>query len=358
MSERIAVSSRKGLFFFSRKRSGWRLDAEAFLGSPVVNLLHDRRDGALYASLNLGHFGPKLHCSENDGAAWREIAMPSYPGADGADAPAVVQVWTIEEDGGEGAGGLWAGTIPGGLFHSADRGESWSLNESLWSMPSREKWMGGGYDKPGIHSVCVDPRDRSRIAVAVSTGGVWLSTDEGVSWSGRTKGMRAEYMPPDMAELTEAQDAHRMVQCKVAPDAYWLQHHNGIFLSEDGLASWREITPAPCPSFGFAVGVHPYDPKTAWFVPAVKDEHRYPKDGKFVVSRTIDGGKSFELFDRGLPSETSYDLVYRHGFAVGDDGRTLAIGSTTGGAWVSENAGESWEMLPVRLPPIAAIAFV
>ena len=36
-------------------------------------------------------------------------------------------------------------------------------------------------------------------------------------------------------------------------------------------------SPACEPStFGFAVAVHPHDPKTAWFVPAVKDEVRYP----------------------------------------------------------------------------------
>ena len=39
----------------------------------------------------------------------------------------------------------------------------------------------------------------------------------------------------------------------------------------------------------FAVAVHPRDADTAWFVPAVKDEKRYPVDARLVVARTRDG---------------------------------------------------------------------
>jgi hypothetical protein len=225
-------------------------------------------------------------------------------------------------------------------------------------MPERERWMGGGYDEPGIHSICVDPRDSRRVALAVSTGGVWRSEDGGESWRVASKGLRAAYMPPEMAYDEVMQDAHLMVQCPAAPDNYWIQHHNGIFRSTDDLASWRELVPETCPAFGFAVAVHPDDPDTAWFVPAVKDEFRFPQDGKFVVSRTRDGGASFEVIDRGLPQETSYDLVYRHGLAVDATGTRLAMGSTTGGAWVSEDGGDSWAALPARLPPVYAVSFV
>src|SRR3546814_14502119 len=73
----------------------------------------------------------------------------------------------------------------------------------------------------------------------------------------------------------------------------WIQHHNGIFHSETGVDGWSQIETVD-PSFGFAVAVHPERPGTAWFVPAIKDEYRYPKDGRLVVTRTTDGGKSFD----------------------------------------------------------------
>ena len=76
-------------------------------------------------------------------------------------------------------------------------------------------------------------------------------------------------------------------------------------------------------SFGFGVVVHPKDPDTAWFVPGIKDEKRYPVDGKLVVTRTRDGGKSFDVLSNGLPQEHAYDIVFRHALA-GDEHRRPA----------------------------------
>ena len=59
----------------------------------------------------------------------------------------------------------------------------------------------------------------------------------------------------------------------------------------------------------------------------MKDECRVPVDAKLVVSRTRDGGKSFDVLRRGLPQENAYDIVYRHGLAVDESGNRLAFGS-------------------------------
>jgi hypothetical protein len=169
--------------------------------------------------------------------------------------------------------------------------------------------------------------------------------------------MRAAYMPPDQAHDPVVQDPHRVVQCRSAPAVFWTQHHNGIFRSVDDLGSWTEITTASPSTFGFALAVHPDDPDTAWFVPAQKDEKRVPVDGAVVVTRTRDGGKTFDVLRRGLPQEHAYDLVYRHGLDVGADGATLAMGSTTGSLWVSVDQGDEWQTVSTHLPPIHAVRF-
>src|SRR3546814_4528292 len=71
---------------------------------------------------------------------------------EGEKAPSVSLIWTLAAGGPDQPGRLWAGTIPGALFRSDDRGETWHLVESLWNQPSRSEWFGGGYDDPGIHS--------------------------------------------------------------------------------------------------------------------------------------------------------------------------------------------------------------
>jgi photosystem II stability/assembly factor-like uncharacterized protein len=186
---------------------------------------------------------------------------------------------------------------------------------------------------------------------------VWHTTDEGATWEVGAEGMYAEYMPPEGRFDPVAQDAHRIVRCAAAPEHLWCQHHNGVFRSEDGGRRWQEVTTMKPSKFGFAVAVHPRDPKTAWFVPAIKDETRVPVDGRLVVARTRDAGASVEVLHDGLPQRHAYDLVYRHALDIDASGARLAMGSTTGGFWISEDAGESWTAPPARLPPIACVRF-
>ena len=108
-------------------------------------------------------------------------------------------------------------------------------------------------------------------------------------------------MPPDKQFEENVQDPHLLAQCLANPDVLWVQHHNGIFRSTDSATSWSEITGVKPSAFGFPVAVHPKDPDTAWFVPGISDEKRYPVDGRVVVNRTRDGGRSFETLTRGLP---------------------------------------------------------
>jgi photosystem II stability/assembly factor-like uncharacterized protein len=195
------------------------------------------------------------------------------------------------------------------------------------------------------------------VSVAVSTGGIWFTADAGESWTQRGEGMRADHVPPELTHDPIAQDVHCLVQCPAAPARMWVQHHNGIFVSNDEGRSFTEITDVSPSVFGFAVAVHPRDPDTAWFVPEIKDEKRIPCDGKLVVTRTRDGGKSFETLTKGLPQSHAYDVVYRHALAIDESGDKLAFGSTTGGLWVSENQGDSWDCLTHTLPPVYAVRF-
>jgi hypothetical protein len=365
MSDRILVSTRKGLFVLAREDAGWRVAQTAFLGSNITLSLADPRDGNWYAALDLGHFGVKLQRSSDQGASWTEVAVPAYgpddevtTGDGKPPVPATLKlIWSLEAGGASEPGRLWAGTLPGGLFHSDDFGQSWQLVRSLWNLPERQQWFGGGYDTPGIHSICVDPRDSRCLRVAVSAGGVWRSDDSGENWAQTANGMFAAYLPPELSREPNRQDVHRMVQCRAAPDRLWAQHHNAVFRSDDGGMHWQDVANVSPSVFGFAVAVHPQDPDCAWFVPAIKDEFRYPVAGQVVVARTRDGAASFEVLRQGLPQENAYDLVYRHALAINGAGDCLAFGSTTGGLWISEDQGDHWQAPPARLPPVHALTF-
>jgi hypothetical protein len=141
-----------------------------FLGDPVSMVLPDRRDGTLYAALNLGHFGAKLHRRDAGSSDWVEVAAPAFP-VKPVDSTDPVE-WTV------GRSGRWrpagrtsracCGPAPAGRpVPLGDRGDSWQLVDALWKVPERAQWMGGGYDVPGIHSICVDPRDSRSVLVGI-----------------------------------------------------------------------------------------------------------------------------------------------------------------------------------------------
>jgi hypothetical protein len=365
MSDRILVSTRKGLFSIVRKSHGWAIDRADFLGDNVTLALSDRRSGRTYAALDHGHFGVKVH--RMAGGKWEEIAAPAYPpkpeGHEENDmwgrplAWSTARIWALETGGADEPGVLWCGTIPGGLFRSANHGDTWEMARTLWDHPKRRQWNGGGADLPGLHSILVDPRNSKRVWVAVSTGGVWLTEDSGASWVQRGEGMRADHVPPELTHDPIAQDVHCLALCPADPNRFWVQHHNGIFVSSDEAKTFREIKDVQPSVFGFPVAVHPREPDTAWFVPEIKDEKRIPRDGRLVVTRTRDGGKTFDVLSKGLPQEHAYDVVYRHALALDTTGDRLAMGSTTGGLWVSEDQGDSWAMVSHTLPPVYAVRF-
>ena len=368
---KILAATRKGLFTLSASgpaRNPWRVERADFLADNVSVVLQDRRDGKLFAALDHGHFGVKMHTAAAYGAEWVETLAPAYPPKPedatevdmwGRPIPwSTVRIWGMETGGKDEPGVIWCSTIPGALFRSTDSGASWDIIDSLWRHPKRVEWMGGGADLPGMHSICVDPRNSKTIRVGVSSGGMWMTRDGGATWFNDNTGMWQDHAPEEHKFNPNGQDAHRLVQSPSQPDRMWIQHHNGIFRSDDGGSVWHEVLDVKPSSFGFAVCVHPNDGDTAWFVPEIKDEKRIPAGGELVVTRTRNGGKSFDILRKGLPQQHAYDIIYRHGMDVSASGNDLVMGSTTGGLWVTDDQGDSWTQADARLPPVYAVRFI
>jgi hypothetical protein len=202
MADMILLGTRKGTVIFDLKNSSWRPRPIAHAGIPVCYAARDPRDGTLWASLDHGHWGPKLSRSRDGGATWVDISSLKYPKgaryivkylptpdfnpdspsaqAEYADA-SVLKIWNIAFGNTNQPNRLYAGTIPGGLFVSDDSGDSWELNRPLWSHDSRggdlfagdatteNHWNGTpasidyGVFEPGIHSIFVDPRDSNHM---------------------------------------------------------------------------------------------------------------------------------------------------------------------------------------------------
>ena len=353
------LGTRKGLVTYQRNGAGWKLRDTSFLGIPVSLTHVDSRNGTWWACLDHGHWGQKLHKSNDEGKTWTEVEAPKF--AEGmemkeGEAAAVRYLWAFAEGGNGKDDTVYIGTEPGGLFQSQDGGATFSLVESLWNHPSRkDNWFGGGRDYPGIHSIVVDPRDSDHIYIGISVAGVFETLDGGKSWNVKNKGLRADFLPDPHAEV--GHDPHLLVASPSHPDILWQQNHCGIFRSVDAGNNWQDITQEGGPArFGFAIAVAENNPEQAWVVPAVSDELRVAIDGALCVCRTDDGGKTWIDFRGGLPQKDCFDIVFRHALDV--NGETLAFGTTTGNLFISNDSGENWECINSTLPLVHSVAFV
>lgn len=393
MSNLILLGTRKGTVIFDRTNSAWQPRPIGHAGIPVCYAARDPRDGTLWASLDHGHWGPKLSRSRDGGVTWQDVLSLKYPagaryivkylptpdfdpeapvGAPEYKDATVFKIWTLAFGNADQPGRVYAGTIPGGLFVSDDGGDSWELNRPLWNHASRggnlfageatseNRWGGTpasidyGVFEPGIHSIIVDPLDANHLLVAVSSAGVLETTDGGRSWASRNLGMLNDYMPDPASEW--GHDPHLISGCPAQPEHVWQQNHCGVFYSEDGARNWRKVSaPDRGVHFGFPIAVDAKDGRTAWVVPARGDFERMALDGGLCVARTSDGGQSWQALRTGLPQADAYDIVLRHALDLAGD--SLCFGSTTGNVYLSEDRGETWQCLGNNFPPVYSVRF-
>jgi ligand-binding sensor domain-containing protein len=358
MENIMLVSTRKGLVIAEKKVNSWTILESHFDAIPVTFSYEDPRNGHWWVALDHGHWGIKLHKSEDKGKSWSKMTVPMYP--ENAEIKKGIKastsfIWSINQGGLNYPDRMYIGTIPGGLFISNDYGESWKLCEGLWNHHSREKnWFGGGFDHPGIHSINIDPRNEETIQIGISCAGVFESSDSGQHWIAKNKGLIAEFLPDPNAEY--GHDPHLLIRSNTNPDILWQQNHCGIFISENNGEQWNKVSQENGPAhFGFAIAVDEKNPLKAWVAPAVSDEHRIAVEKSLCISRTDDGGKTWRALRNGLPQNFAFDIVYRHAMQKSSD--TLVFGTTTGNLYVSEDEGESWETLSQNLPMIHAISF-
>jgi photosystem II stability/assembly factor-like uncharacterized protein len=190
--------------------------------------------------------------------------------------------------------------------------------------------------------------------VAVSTAGVYVTSDAGRTWRASNRGIRAEFLPDKHPEF--GQCVHKVVRHPARPDRFFLQNHWGLYRSDDGGASWKDVANGVPSDFGFAMAIHPHDPDTVYVVPLESDEFRCPPGGRLRVYRTRDAGKSWKPLSRGLPRANSYDPVLRDALATdSNDPAGVHFGTRGGRVFASSDAGTSWATVADGLPGVNCV---
>ena len=198
----------------------------------------------------------------------------------------------------------WAGTEPGAVWRSTDGGEHFALEEALWNHPQRADW-GAGFGGQAFHTILPHPTDATSATVAISTGGVYQTDDDGGSWTARNEGIRAEFLPEGQQYPEFGQCVHKVTRHPSRPERLYLQNHGGVYRSDDHAASWQSIADGLPADFGFPVVVHPHEPDTVYVFPLNAGEGRYPTDGRARVWRSTDAGDSWGRWATVCPTTST-----------------------------------------------------
>ena len=92
-------------------------------------------------------------------------------------------------------------------------------------------------------------------------------------------------------------------------------------------------------------------------VPLHSDGNRVPVDGAFRSYMSEDDGDSWRVAGTGWADAADYSSVLRGAVAADGDGR-VALGTTSGSVWVTEDAGDTWTCLDARFPRIGAVSLL
>ncbi|MFG2109280.1 WD40/YVTN/BNR-like repeat-containing protein [Micromonospora chersina] len=355
MTTLLAIGTGKGLFLAtSTDRRDWAVSGPHFPMTGVYAVAVDKRPGRprLLAGMTSSHFGPSVATSDDLGGSWQEpeqapVAFPADTGA------SLGRVWQLTPAGPDQPDVVWAGTEPSALFRSDDGGRSFSLVRALWDHPHRKQWA-AGFGGQAVHSVLPHPRDPGRMAVAMSTGGVYRTEDAGASWAPGNSGIRAYFLPDEWPEF--GQCVHKIARDAGDPERLYAQNHHGVYRSDDDGLSWTSIAAGLPSDFGFPIVAHPSRPGTVYAFPLTADGERFPTDRRCRVYRSADAGKSWDPLTAGLPEGPFYPSVLRDAMCADDhDPAGVYFGTRSGEVYASADDGDSWSRVAAHLPDVLCV---
>ena len=371
----LLVATRKGAFIYrsDKARRAWKVAGPMFFGQIVHHLVLDARPNAkrgrtLLASTSTGHLGPTLFRSTDMGRTWKESpkppAFPKVP--EGQKGRSVNHTFWLTPGHASEPGAWYAGTSPQGLFRSDDDGLTWAPVAGFNDHPMWESWTGGEKDGtpdgPKLHSINVDPRDARHLYIAMSSGGVFETTDRGRSWRPLNGGVLADFRPDKYPEY--GQDAHCVRLHPASPDVLYQQNHCGLYLLVRPATKWVRIgdnMPKKVGDIGFPVVLHARDPATAWVFPmdGTAVWPRTSPDGKPAAYVTRNSGRTWKRQDAGLPRSHGWFTVKRQAMSAdAHDPVGVYFGTTSGEIWASRDEGGKWTCIARHLPEIYAVEAV
>ena len=282
----------------------------------------------------VGTMDSGLWFSDDGGAGWRQ-AGPSI------EERRVLSVAVSRSNQRSGVSIVYAGTEPSNLYRSEDGGLSWQLLPGLRELPSSSRWSFP--PRPWTHhvrTIALHPNDPEWLAVGIELGGVMRSRDGGRTWT--------DHNPQAYS------DAHQLLTHPLAPERLYEVAGQGIARSDDRGATWAHLDDGLDRHYAWAEAIDPADPDL-WYVAVSRGPSAAHGGGDGHARLLRSRGNGWEAVgDWGDSAELlrmPYALV-----TLPDQPGRLLVGLRGGTLLLTDNAGETWSRLAVRLPDVIELA--
>jgi hypothetical protein len=373
MAYLVLIGTRKGLFTAtSDDRRHWSVDGPAKLdkdGFTAVAEIYAAAADPATGRVLIGastFFGPSIWRSDDGARTWSEpenapMAFPQdlpyrpldfseTAGVDQPDSPetnTVKRIWQLAFGPGQR---VWAGVEPTSLWTSDDGGETFTFNQALWDHPQHTTWASGA-GGPAVHTIVTHPGEPEKLTVAISSGGIYQTDDDGHSWHGITKGITVDYGPDEAPE--SGQCIHKVT--RDSSGTLFVQSHGPAYRA-DKAGGWTNISATLPSNFGFAMVAHPTEAGTVVAWPVGESMDRTPPGARIAAWRTTDGGDTWTSWSHGLPDENYYGTVMRDGACTDGDQTDPGwyFGTRCGDVWAAGDDG-TWHQVTAHLPDVLCV---
>ncbi|MBU0640938.1 MAG: hypothetical protein KKB50_18910 [Planctomycetes bacterium] len=209
-----------------------------------------------------------------------------------------------------------------------------------------------------VSAVVCSPSDPNRFFVAGADGGVWRTTDGGVSWTPLT-----DHMPTTALGALALDPTDENVVYAGTGEANYANHSRyglGLFKSADGGNTWTQLAEETFGGRCFSrIVINPPSPQTMYAAitraggfPELAAAKGHPgATGLLGIFRSLDAGVSWTQLGNGLPNLSATDLAMD---PANPNVLYAAIGRIFGalenGIYKSTDGGDSWSKLSGGLP--------
>ena len=332
---RLLVSTIRGVNVLERSGATWTDRGRTLDGHHISSIIIEPRRRGVFAGAHSGG----LFFSANGGETWERRMS-------GITEEHVFSLGYAHE--GDRIV-LYAGTEPAALFRSEDYGASWTelpgvraSKTDAWSFP-------GPPHLAHVKTMTIDPRDPRVIYAGVEQGDLLKTTDAGQTWR-----RLDEYSKP--TDWTY-RDIHLVTVHPENSNEVYMTTGMGMYLSVDAGETWKLIVDNT-----FAVGypdhtiVSPRDGNTMFVAGAKANPGVWRKTHRAdaTVMRSRDRARSWTDASTGLPEDRRANIEAMS-VAAYPNGFTLFAGNTDGEVFASDDEAEHWTRIAGGLAPVSKI---